>query len=97
MYKVKRKADGSFFLEVQTACSKRLCSRILDRFGGNLNFSPVVKMNTIRTLLTIAASKKWSLYQLDVKNAFLHGENIALVGSTPWDPSFSAIRGAHSN
>ena len=36
-------------------------------------FAPVVKFNTIQVLLSLAANLDWSLYQLDVKNAFLNG------------------------
>ncbi|WVZ65258.1 hypothetical protein U9M48_014654 [Paspalum notatum var. saurae] len=35
-------------------------------------FMPVVKPATIRTVLTLAASKGWPANQLDVTNAFLH-------------------------
>ncbi|GJU01147.1 ribonuclease H-like domain-containing protein [Tanacetum coccineum] len=37
-------------------------------------FSPVVKPGTIRTVLSLAASRHWPVHQLDVKNAFLHGD-----------------------
>ena len=37
-------------------------------------FAYVVKINTVRVLLSLAANLDWSLQQFDVKNAFLHGE-----------------------
>ncbi|GJX75545.1 ribonuclease H-like domain-containing protein [Tanacetum coccineum] len=37
-------------------------------------FSAVVKQGTIRTALSLAASRHWPIHQLDVKNAFLHGD-----------------------
>jgi hypothetical protein len=37
-------------------------------------FAPVAKMNTIRILISCAANLGWDLHQLDVKNAFLHGD-----------------------
>ncbi|GJU23555.1 ribonuclease H-like domain-containing protein [Tanacetum coccineum] len=37
-------------------------------------FSPVVKPAIIRTILSLAVSRKWPIHQLDVKNEFLNGD-----------------------
>jgi hypothetical protein len=37
-------------------------------------FAPVAKMTTMRIIIAIAASQGWPLHQMDVKNAFLHGD-----------------------
>ncbi|KAK4380842.1 Retrovirus-related Pol polyprotein from transposon RE1 [Sesamum angolense] len=36
-------------------------------------FAPVARLDTIRALIAIAANKKWKIYQMDVKSAFLNG------------------------
>jgi transposase InsO family protein len=37
-------------------------------------FSPVAKMTSVRLFIAMAAMRRWPLFQLDIKNAFLHGD-----------------------
>ena len=37
-------------------------------------FSPVAKIASVRLLLSMATMCSWPLYQLDIKNVFLHGD-----------------------
>lgn len=37
-------------------------------------FSPVAKLTSVKLLLSLVAAKGWSLTQMNVSNAFLHGD-----------------------
>lgn len=71
VYKMKRKVDGT----LDRYKAHLVAKGFKQRYGIDYEdrFSPVVKAVTIRMVLSIAVSRGWSLRQLDVQNAFLHG------------------------
>jgi hypothetical protein len=72
VFKLKRKVDGS---------TKRHKARLVAKGGFHQHasidygetFSLVVKPTTIRIVLSLAYSAGWTMKQIDIENAFLHG------------------------
>jgi histone deacetylase 1/2 len=71
VYCIKRRIDGT----IDRYKARLVAKGFKKRYGIDYedNFSPDVKIATIRIVLSISVSRGWSLRQLDVKNAFLHG------------------------
>lgn len=71
-YTVKYKVDGS----IDRYKSRQVAKGFTWTYGIDYQetIALVAKMNSIRVLLSIATNKEWPLWQLDVKNAFLHGD-----------------------
>ena len=71
VYKVKRMADGSI-----DRLKARLCAVGTSQKEGidyNDTFAPVVRIENLRTILSIGAMRDMEIHQMDVNSAFLNG------------------------
>ena len=71
IYKIKHGSDGS---------AKKFKARFVARGFSQKEgidyddiFAPVARYTTIRSIIALVATQGWSLHQMDVKTAFLHG------------------------
>ncbi|VVA37944.1 PREDICTED: Retrovirus-related Pol poly from transposon, partial [Prunus dulcis] len=72
IFKIKKNADGT----ISRYKARLVAQGFSQEYGLDYEetFSPVVRHTTVRLILGLAVNFQWELRQLDVKNAFLHGE-----------------------
>jgi histone deacetylase 1/2 len=71
IFKTKHRPDGSIDKHKARLVARGFTQQHRIDYGDT--FSPVVKPATVRLVLSLAVSRGWSLRQVDVSNAFLHG------------------------
>ena len=72
IFKIKRNADGS----INKYKSRLVAKGYIQRHGVDFEevFAPVARIETVRFIIALAASRGWEIHHLDVKTAFLHGD-----------------------
>lgn len=80
VYDIKVKSNGT--LEHYTA--QLVAQGFKQEYGidSEKPFAPVGKMTAFRALLVVATACRWSMFQLDVENAFIHSDVHSVVYMT---------------
>ena len=72
VYKIKTQSNGTI-----DRYKARLVARgFTQEYGIDYEetFAPMARLSSVKTLIVVSTARKWSLFQMDVKNAFLNGE-----------------------
>ncbi|KAM1072945.1 hypothetical protein ACFX2B_017883 [Malus domestica] len=72
VYKTKLNENG----EVDKYKARLVANGYAQEYGVDYAevFAHVARLDTIRIVIALAAQREWTIHQMDVKNAFLHGE-----------------------
>eukprot|EP00253_Pinus_taeda_P016202 PITA_16202 len=71
VYKTKCNAEG----KIERRKARLVVKGYKQQYGRDYEetFAPVARMEIVRAVMSIVAQKKWKVYQMDVKSAFLNG------------------------
>jgi len=72
VYRTKFGPDGK--VAKHKACLVAMGFSQVEGIDYTETFSPAAKMNSIRLVISLVASFKWEVHQMDAKSSFLHGD-----------------------
>ncbi|GJX03223.1 ribonuclease H-like domain-containing protein [Tanacetum coccineum] len=99
LWKIKYKSTG----EIERYKARLVAKGFSQRDGIDYaeTFSPVIKMVTVRCIISLVVHNNWPLFQLDVNNAFLYGdlhENVYMdLPPGYYDASETRVSKLHDN